>query len=121
MKKLITLITIGSLLFGGITFAQPGGDGGSDRERKRPGKLPRILRGDEVLAPLFEQFKADRAAFRTQFSDLRKQIADATDEEKDALVASIKELRKHNKGAQRDFRRTMRARLKELRVARNAR
>ena len=51
--------------------------------------------------------------YNQQLTDIEREM--------DALVASIKELRKHNKGAQRDFRRTMRARLKELRVARNAR
>lgn len=118
MKKIISLITISSLFFGGITFAQKGGDDGLDSDRKRHEKPPRVVGGDKVLFPLLEQFIVDRAAFKSQFSDLRQQIKDASDEEKDALVASLKELRMQNKSAQRDLRRAMRKRLKELREAR---
>lgn len=105
-----------SVFFSGLAFGQ--GKPVSDREGiQKPGqaRVPKALRGDEVIEPLRTTYHEARVEFRDNFKELRQKLADATEEDKSAIAGQLRELLVSNRQAQRDFRHAMRDRMKELR------
>lgn len=116
MKELITLTTLGLMLFAGSAFAQdntPIRDRVDDRARHF--RVPRLVHDKPEVQELLTAFRGARAEFRTQLSALRISLAEASDEQKAEIKADIRELLKSHRIDQARFRKQVRTILRDLR------
>ena len=122
MKKLITLITLGSVLFTGTVSAQTdtpvrNRDGQESTENFR---IPRGLRANEGIQTCVADYRTARQAFAAEMQQLRLRLAAATDVNKDAVKQQIREQLKAHRDAQTEFRKKVRQLVRELRQERVA-
>ena len=119
MKKLVTVIASSSSLFSDSAFAKRGEPFTVRKamEEVRQLQIPPALHGDEVLAPLIDKYVSGRTEFRKQYQALRKQIANASEEEKTALGENLQNLMRSSHHAMRDLKRAVRERMRQLRLA----
>ncbi len=116
MKKILVFVILSCLFFTGAGNAQKAERVQRPNEKAR---IPHDLINDEVLAPLFCHLRESRATIRPQVMALRRQLAAAADEDKNAIKQSIRKLIHSNWRAHREIRRTIKSRIRELRAARN--
>jgi hypothetical protein len=116
MKKLITLITLGSLLFGGASFAQTEGDGASGERDRNQFRLPHVIRDtdNKDVTDALTAYQDAKGAFRLAMSALRTN-ADGVD--KEGLRTARRLAMSTFKEAQHDFRRLVREEIRTLRSA----
>ena len=122
MKRLITLITLGSVLFTGAVSART-----DTPVRNRDGQestenfgIPRALRANEGIQTCVADYRIARQAFATEMQQLRLRLAAASDENKDAVKQQIREQLKAHRDAQTEFRKKVRELVRELRQERFA-
>ena len=76
MKKLITLTTVGLMLFAGSGFAQndsPTRDG--DRERARHFRIPRLAVDNPEIKELLTAFRTASEEFKTKLAGYRTSLS----------------------------------------------
>lgn len=120
MKKLLLLITLGSLIFSGASYAQDAETPNREGAVKSDGgfHIPRALRSNEDIKAAAEAYNTSRTEFRASFSEIRQRLAAASEEEKVAIKGELRELMSANGKAQREFRRNVRQNVRELREER---
>lgn len=117
MKKLLLLITLGSLIFSGASFAQVSETPTRDGAVKRDGgfHVPRALRGNEDVQEALATYRASQVELRSSMSEVRKRLAAAGEEGKEAIKTELRELMIAHRKAQLEFRKNVRSIARELR------
>ncbi len=120
MKKLILLITLGSLIFSGASFAQDSEAPTRDGAVKRDGgfHVPRAVRGNEEVQEAMATYRASQVELRSSISEVRQRLAAAGEEGKEEIKTELRELMKAHRKAQLDFRKNVRSIVRELRKER---
>ena len=119
MRKLITLITVSSLLFSGALVAQ-------DHEpvRARDGSrgagygVPVRLRENQDIQDCIARFEEVRGALTEELKALRERLASAAPEDQAAIKEEIRAQLRAYCAEQREFRKSLRGTVREMRKER---
>lgn len=119
MKKLITMITVASVIFSGATFAQDHTPvRAQDGSRETEFGVPLRLREDQNIQECVGSYREAREAFRGEMLQLRQRLAVAADADKAAIKTQIRQQLRANRGAQAEFRGKLRGMMREMREGR---
>jgi len=120
MKKLMSLMVIGSVLFSGAAFAQDHEPvRAQDGSRTDQLGIPVRLRENPDIQNCVGEYREAREAFKQVLLQLRERLVVASEEDKVAIAEQIREQLRTHLGEQRAFRRDVRKIMRQLREHRN--
>ena len=119
MKKVITLIAIGSVLFSGVLTAQE-----NEPIRARDGSgsggygVPVRLRENQDIQDCIAKYEEARGALTQEVKQLRERLANASPEDQAAIKEQIREHLRAHCDEQREFRKGLRGVMRQMRQER---
>lgn len=122
VKKLISLLLMGSMLLSGVAFGQygppppPNPPDESPDQPVRP-SLPRPILNNPELQDFVRNFQDFRSEFKDKMLSFRSELAEASDSEKDVIRESVRNWLREYRSQQRDFRKRVRQIMSEHREA----
>ena len=121
MKKLLSSIIMGSVLFTGTAFAQDyepvqARDGSGTTQYGVPARLME----NQDIQDCVQEYKVAREAFSQELQQLRERLAVASDADKAVIMEQIRGQLKTHLGEEREFRKSVRQIGRELRKERVA-
>ena len=119
MKKLVTYIAIGSLMFSGAAIAQDHTPiRAQDGTRATEFGVPLRMRDNQYIQDCVGTYRESRAAFSAEMVQLRQRLANAADADKAAIKEQIRQQLKTHRAAQAEFRGKLRGLMREVREQR---
>ena len=119
MKKLITIITVGSVLFSSSIIAQV-----NEPVRARDGTrssqfgVPLRLRENQDIQDCIGQYQEAKGVLTKELQQLRERLANASAEDQVAIKQQIREQLRAHCDEQREFRKNLRGVMRQLREER---
>lgn len=119
MKKLITYIAIGSLMFSGAAIAQDHTPiRAQDGTRAPEFGVPLRMRDNQNIQDCVGTYRESRTGFSQEMTQLRQRLATAADADKEAIRDQIRQQLKTHRTAQAAFRGKLRGLMREAREQR---